>query len=155
MPVDGPPRERLFAYGTLQLESVQLATFGWRLSGTRDALHGFELAALTIDDPAVIAVSGQAQHPMARFSGRETDVIPGTVFAVTSEEIQRADEYEVAAVKRVAVVLESGVRAWAYVDATTGTVRRQMSASAGSRSSYNATTSLSKEPSRCRAGYPY
>jgi len=119
LPVDDPPSERLFAYGTLQLESVQMATFGRRLTGTPDALRGFELAALTIDDPAVIAISGSAQHTMARFSGRESDVIAGTVFAVTAEEIQHADDYEVAAVKRVAVVLESGTRAWAYVDATT------------------------------------
>jgi hypothetical protein len=51
-------------------------------------------------------------------------VIPGTVFAVTSEEIQHADDYEVAAVTRVAIVLESGVGAWAYVDATTKTGTR-------------------------------
>ena len=56
---------------------------------------------------------------MARFSGRASDVIPGTVFAVTPAEIAHADRYEVAAVKRVAVVLESGLRAWAYVDALT------------------------------------
>jgi hypothetical protein len=54
---------------------------------------------------------------MARFTGRATDVVPGAVFAVTAEEIQSADKYEVAAVKRVAVDLESGVRAWVYVDA--------------------------------------
>ncbi|HWP77687.1 MAG TPA: gamma-glutamylcyclotransferase, partial [Methylomirabilota bacterium] len=72
---------------------------------------------LQIQDEAVIAVSGKAQHTMARFTGRPSDVIPGTVFAVSPEEIQRADEYEVAAVKRVAVVLQSGARAWVYVDA--------------------------------------
>ena len=118
MPVDDSLCERLFAYGTLQLEPVQMATFGRRLTGSRDALHGYKLAALTIDDPAVVAISGKAQHTMARFTGRESDVIPGTVFAVTSEEIQRADAYEVAAVTRVAVVLASGVRVWVYVDAS-------------------------------------
>ena len=54
---------------------------------------------------------------MARFTGCDSDVISGTVFAVTSDEIRRADTYEVAAVTRVAVVLQSGARAWAYVDA--------------------------------------
>jgi hypothetical protein len=39
------------------------------------------------------------------------------VFAVTAGDIENADKYEVAAVTRVAVVLQSGVRAWAYVDA--------------------------------------
>lgn len=35
--------ELLFAYGTLQLEAVQMSTFGRRLNGTSDALQGFEL----------------------------------------------------------------------------------------------------------------
>jgi hypothetical protein len=96
---------------------VQTATFGRRLTGTRDALPGFELAPLEIQDEAVIAVSGKAQHTMARFTGRPSDVIPGTVFAVSPDEIQRADEYEAAAVKRVAVVLQSGAHAWVYLDA--------------------------------------
>jgi hypothetical protein len=109
--------EFLFAYGTLQLEAVQLATFGRSLAGTRDALAEFELVSLKIDDPTVVAISGKSHHTMARFTGRASDVVPGTVFAVTPAELQRADKYEVAAVKRVPVVLESGVRAWGYVDA--------------------------------------
>ena len=109
--------EWLFSYGTLQLEAVQMATFGRRLAGTADALRGFDVVPLAIDDPAVVAVSGKSVHTMARFTGRDSDVISGTVFAVTSDEIRRADTYEVAAVTRVAVVLQSGVRAWAYVDA--------------------------------------
>lgn len=109
--------ERLFAYGTLQLEAVQTATFGRRLAGARDALGGFELAPLEIQDEAVIAVSGKVQHTMARSTGRASDIISGTVFAVSPDEIQSADQYEVAAVKRVAVVLQSGARAWVYVDA--------------------------------------
>jgi hypothetical protein len=117
MSVDHKHSGLLFSYGTLQLESVQMATFGRLLAGTRDVLRGFELTPLAIDDPAVVAISGKAIHTMATFTGRDSDVIPGTVFAVTPDEIQRADTYEVAAVKRVAVVLESGVRAWAYVDA--------------------------------------
>jgi hypothetical protein len=109
--------ELLFSYGTLQLESVQMATFGRPLAGALDALVGFELVPLEIEDQAVIAISGKAQQTMARFTGRASDVISGVVFAVSPDEIQSADTYEVAAVKRVAVVLRSGVRAWAYVDA--------------------------------------
>jgi hypothetical protein len=109
--------EFLFSYGTLQLEAVQMATFGRYLVGTSDALQGFELALLKIEDPAVIAISGKAVHTMARFTGLASDLVHGVVFAVTPDEIQYADKYEVAAVKRVAVLLQSGVRAWAYVDA--------------------------------------
>jgi hypothetical protein len=89
------------------------------LAGTSDALRGFEVVPLKIDDPAVVAVSGTASHTMARFTGRASDVIEGTVFALTPEELQNADHYEVAAVKRVAVVLQSGMRVWVYVDAQT------------------------------------
>ena len=110
--------EVLFSYGTLQLESVQMATFGRQLAGTNDSLRGYELVPLKIDDQTVVAVSGKAVHTMARFTGLASDVVSGVVFAVTPEEIQKADEYEVAAVQRVAVVLESGIRAWVYVDAS-------------------------------------
>ena len=94
-----------------------MATFGRRLAGTRDALRGFELLPLKIEDQSVVAISGKALHTMARFTGRASDVVSGTVYAVTPDELQHADRYEVAAVTRVAVVLQSGVRAWAYVDA--------------------------------------
>ena len=112
-----PRTELLFSYGTLQLEAVQLATFGRKLTGTADALPGFEQAMKRIDDPAVVATSGKTHHPMATFTGRGSDSVQGTVFEITQEELQHADEYEVAAYTRVAVTLRSGVRAWAYVDA--------------------------------------
>lgn len=109
--------ELLFSYGTLQLEAVQMATFGRPLAGTSDVLPGFELVSLKIEDQTVIAVSGKAQHTMARFTGRAADVVSGVVFAVTPDEIEKADKYEVPAVKRIAVALQSGMRAWVYVDA--------------------------------------
>ena len=107
----------LFAYGTLQLESVQMAAFGRRLFGTCDGLRGFELAEWNIEDQAVIAMSGTAQHSMAKFTGRTFDVISGTAFAVSAGELRHADRYEVSAVIRAVVVLRSRLRAWAYVDA--------------------------------------
>jgi hypothetical protein len=114
---ESPPfTESLFTYGTLQLEAVQTATFGRLLTGTRDALVGFEVAPLMIDDPAVIAVSGKAQHTIAQYTGRAADTIPGMVYAVSLPEIESADKYEVAPCQRVSVVLRSGRRAWVYVD---------------------------------------
>ena len=46
-------------------------------------------------------------------------MIAGTVFAVTADEIREIAQHvhEVAAVKRVTVLLQSGTFAWAYVDA--------------------------------------
>ena len=116
MTIDQMPMEFLFSYGTLQLDAVQMAVFGRKLTGTRDVLPGFEEAELEIDDPATVSMSGKTHHAIAKFTGNTSDSIDGTVFAVTPEEVQRADKYEVPEYKRVSVVLRSGVRAWVYVD---------------------------------------
>lgn len=109
--------EHIFSYGTLQLEAVQMATFGRALTGTGDELPGFEQQPVEIDDPTTVALSGKTTHAIAKFTGRSSDAISGTVYEVTAAEVESADEYEVAAYKRVAVTLRSGVRAWVYVDA--------------------------------------
>lgn len=109
--------ERLFSYGTLQLEAVQLATFGRTLTGTRDVLAGFASKAVEIDDPTTVSLSGKTHHAIAQFTGRSSDTISGTVYEVTPDELESADKYEVAAYKRVSVILESGLRTWVYVDA--------------------------------------
>jgi gamma-glutamylcyclotransferase (GGCT)/AIG2-like uncharacterized protein YtfP len=110
----------LFSYGTLQQPQVQRATFGRLLEGVPDALVGYEQALIRIEDEAVLVTSGSAHHPIVRFSGNEASRVPGTVFEVTDEELGRADRYEVAAYRRVAVTLASGRQAWAYIDASAG-----------------------------------
>lgn len=106
----------LFSYGTLQQEEVQAATFGRKLVGRPDELPGFEQSLVEIDDPAVVATSGKTHHPIVAFTGDRNDRVAGTVFEITEEELARADGYEVAAYRRVAVYLASGLRAWVYVD---------------------------------------
>ena len=117
MPTAGSPTELVFSYGTLQLEAVQLATFGRKLVGTADVLPGFAQSMMKIDDPDVVATSGKTHHPIVAFTGRDSDSVAGTVFRITVKELQHADEYEVAAYRRIAVTLRSGARAWVYVDA--------------------------------------
>ena len=109
--------ELLFSYGTLQLEPVQIANFGRRLTGTKDALPNFASVLIEISDEATVRLSGKSQHAIARYTGRPSDSITGTVFELTQDELLAADRYEVAEYIRAAVVLQSGKRAWAYVDA--------------------------------------
>lgn len=109
--------ENLFSYGTLQLEQVQLATFGRKLVGQADEMPGYALTMLKIEDPEVVATSGKTHHPVVAYSGNASDKVSGTVFAITTEELQQADEYEVAAYRRDRVRLASGTSAWVYVDA--------------------------------------
>lgn len=112
----------LFSYGTLQQENVQLATFGRRLAGRPDALVGYEQAMVAIDDPQVVKTSGKTHHPIVRFTGHPEARVPGTVFEITDEELQQADQYEVSAYQRVSAPLTSGDRAWVFVEAESASV---------------------------------
>lgn len=117
MTIDPKFSERLFSYGTLQLEQVQIATFGRKLDGQTDDMPGFSLTMLKIEDPQVVATSGKTHHPVVAWTGNPADRVSGAVFAITPEELAQADEYEVAAYRRDRVTLASGVSAWVYVDA--------------------------------------
>jgi hypothetical protein len=106
---------RLFSYGTLRLPAVQLANYGRHLEGRPDTLSGYRLVPLAITDAEVVRVSGLAVHQIACRSGDPADVIEGVVFELSAAELEATDRYEVDAYARVEVVLESGVRAFAYV----------------------------------------
>lgn len=109
--------ENLFSYGTLQLEPVQLSTFGRKLDTTPDTLPGYENAMVAIDDAEVVRISGKTHHPIIRRSKNNSDAVQGSLLKITHQELLNADEYEVSAYKRVSVILASGIKAWAYVDA--------------------------------------
>ncbi len=110
----------LFSYGTLQQREVQLATYGRTLSGSRDALAGYRLQPLAINDPHVVAISGKAVHTIACETGNPADRVEGMVFELGEAELTATDVYEVDAYARAEVSLESGRRAWAYVGAPEG-----------------------------------
>jgi hypothetical protein len=118
MPSDPATTERLFSYGTLQLEAVQLATFGRMLAGTPDELPGFRNSLVKIEDPRVVETSGKSHHPIVQYTGSDKDAVGGTAFQVTVNELRNADKYEVDAYRRIEATLRSGLRAWVYVDAT-------------------------------------
>lgn len=107
----------LFSYGTLQQEAVQLSTFGRALQGWPDVLVGFELATVTIQDPAFVAASGKTEHAIVTFTGHDQSRVRGTVFKVTDNELARADVYEPAGYERVLARLASGQEAWVYARA--------------------------------------
>lgn len=113
---DAPlPDVALFTYGTLQLPSVQLDTFGRLLAGEADVLPGFTTDYLEIADARVAGVSGRDVHPIVRRTGNRLDKVVGAVLWITEAELEAADEYEVAQYDRVSVTLESGRTAWVYV----------------------------------------
>lgn len=107
--------EKLFTYGTLQTEEVQLATFGRLLEGHADVLPGYALKSIEILDEDFVARSGTKIHRNLRFTGDPSDFVEGTVYTVTQQELEQADAYEPDGYKRVLVQLRSGANAWVYL----------------------------------------
>ena len=108
--------EKLFTYGTLQTEEVQLSTFGRRLEGHADALPGYALKSIEIQDEDFVAKSGTKIHRNLQFTGDPADFVEGTVYSVTLRELEQADNYEPDGYKRVLVQLRSGAKAWVYLN---------------------------------------
>jgi gamma-glutamylcyclotransferase (GGCT)/AIG2-like uncharacterized protein YtfP len=107
----------LFSYGTLQLDEVQLSSFGRLLEGQEDAMVGYRQCQIEITDPEVIKTSGERFHPIVEPSGNPVDEVQGKVFRITEAELKAADAYEVADYTRIEVLLRSGNIAWVYVRA--------------------------------------
>ena len=108
----------LFSYGTLQLPVVQRDVFGKAVAGEPDALVGYRIDTVRITDARVVALSGSDTHKVAVRTGRDTDRVPGTVFALTPQQLAAADAYETDDYQRIAVPLASGRTAWLYASSS-------------------------------------
>jgi len=106
----------LFSYGTLQQDDIQLATYGRRLDGHRDALVGFQAALVKIGDPDLVARLGKTHHHNVTPSDDPGSRVFGMVFEITDAELTRTDDYEAEFdYERVVASLASGGQAWVYV----------------------------------------
>lgn len=111
------PSINLFSYGTLQLESVQMSSFGRLLDGLDDVMPYNREEMLEITDADVIRTSGERYHRIVSPSDDPADQVKGKVFRITAEELEAADRYEVSDYTRIEVPLASGIIAWVYVKA--------------------------------------
>lgn len=107
--------EKLFSYGTLQLEQVQLDTFGRLLKGEPATLTGYIVGEVEITDAAVLKSSGQRYHPALIKTGQTTDSVTGTIFSISEQELASADSYEVDDYVRVEERFSNSNNAWVYV----------------------------------------
>jgi gamma-glutamylcyclotransferase (GGCT)/AIG2-like uncharacterized protein YtfP len=106
----------LITYGTLQLEQVQLSTFGRLLAGEPDSLPGYEKTLVKIEDPEAAAAFDMTHYSSVRFTGNNASLVDGVVFDITGVELAAADEYERDGnYARVKATLASGKQAWVYV----------------------------------------
>ncbi|QEL57179.1 gamma-glutamylcyclotransferase family protein [Chromobacterium paludis] len=108
---------KLFSYGTLQQDNVQLATFGRLLNGHPAQLVGFKREMLEIRDAEVVRASGKTHHPIIHPSDCQQDRVAGSVFNISEQELAQADLYEVDDYRRVQALLDNGERAWVYIAA--------------------------------------
>jgi hypothetical protein len=106
----------LFSYGTLQMREVQLANYGRALEGSRDALAGYRLAVVPDRDPKAVRISGTKRHFIVQPTGSPEDRVPGVLFLLTAEELAATDRYEGSDYVRAELRLESGRRAFVYVE---------------------------------------
>lgn len=107
-------KENLFSYGTLQKSEVQLELFGRLLTGAKDILKGYKLSSIEIKDESFLAKGERKFQLTLILSKDNADIIEGTVFEISEEELLSADKYEPDNYKRVKVALESGKKAWIY-----------------------------------------
>jgi gamma-glutamylcyclotransferase (GGCT)/AIG2-like uncharacterized protein YtfP len=108
----------LFTYGTLRFPRVQESVFGRTLPSEPDAVIGHVLGEVEITDPAVIATSGTAVHPVLVVSTDPDAAVEGRVLTLDDTDLAAADAYEVDAYHRISVTLRSGRAAWVYALAT-------------------------------------
>lgn len=107
---------RLFSYGSLQQEDVQLSTFGRKLSGEKDLLIGYEPSLVKIPDPELARRLQKLHHDNVRKTDDEWSNVQGTVFEVTDDELAKSDALEAQFnYRRIHVGLASGNEAWVYV----------------------------------------
>lgn len=107
---------RLFSYGSLQQEEVQVSTFGRKLDGEKDLLVGYEPSLVKIADPEVAKRLKKLHHDNVRQTGDDWSNVQGTVFEITDAELAMSDKFEAQFLyKRVNVPLASGKDAWVYV----------------------------------------
>lgn len=109
--------ENLFSYGTLQEEKVQLELFGRLLSGSKDILTGYKLSKIEIKDEAFLAKGEEKfqQTLISTENDNDSDIIEGSVFEISEQELLLSDEYEPDNYKRIRVRLRSGREAWVYL----------------------------------------
>ena len=89
--------------------------FGRKLNGTDEILFGYKLEQLQITDSSVLEKSEQVLHPIALPSNDPNDRVKGTLYEISTEELNQADTYEVSDYKRIKTTFASGKQGWVYI----------------------------------------
>lgn len=105
----------LFAYGALLLPTTQLDVFGRLPANEDDVLPEYALQYRDGDDPRGASPSAHTALPVLRYTANALDKVPGRVLHLTEDELDAADEFEMALYRRAPVTVASGRRVWLYL----------------------------------------
>jgi gamma-glutamylcyclotransferase (GGCT)/AIG2-like uncharacterized protein YtfP len=97
--------ENLFVYGTLKNPKIQKKAFGRVAKGKPDILFGYKKAPIKIEGENHSVIIPDAKSN-----------VKGLILNVNLKELKLIDEYEANNYKRSGVILESGEKAWVYVE---------------------------------------
>nr|WP_297764015.1 gamma-glutamylcyclotransferase family protein [uncultured Muriicola sp.] len=107
-PLVASATEYLFTYGTLQDKEVQQMVFSRILKGNKDHLKEHTISKELVG----------GLYPTVRSSPQSVKGVPGIVYIISKDELQRVDVYEGDAYFRKKVMLSSGTEAWVYLGKT-------------------------------------
>ncbi len=100
-----PVTEKIFVYGTLMNHKVQQRVIGRTVVGRPDRLRGYEKRSVR---------QGSRTYPRVE-PGSGDAIVSGLVLEVSPEELECLDDYEGDDYRRLRVIVESGLKCWAYV----------------------------------------
>jgi len=107
-PLIASATEYLFTYGTLQDKEVQQMVFSRILTGSKDHLKEHTISKELVG----------GLYPTVRTSPQSVKGVPGIVYVISKDELQRVDVYEGDAYYRKKAMLASGTEAWVYLGKT-------------------------------------
>lgn len=83
-----------------------MALYRRKLIGFTDVLNGYKLASKKIAN----------KYPIITKSESTTDKMEGMVFEISHNELLKTDTYEGVHYTRVEEILQSGIKAWCYIE---------------------------------------
>ncbi|GAB5492822.1 MAG: hypothetical protein Phog2KO_30370 [Phototrophicaceae bacterium] len=94
--------EKLFVYGTLQDSHVQHSLLGREILGQTDCLQGYSINFVLLPPYPVAMPDDNGQ-------------VDGQILDLSTNELEKLDDYEGEGYLRIRVWLESGQEAWVYI----------------------------------------
>jgi gamma-glutamylcyclotransferase (GGCT)/AIG2-like uncharacterized protein YtfP len=95
---------KLFAYGTLLDQKIQIELFGEKISGTMDSISGYRVIQ-------GVKIEGIDYVTLIR---DKNNTVVGKVYNLTDKQLKIVDEYETSSYERILIKTNSGIDTFVY-----------------------------------------